>query len=134
MNSTTTINRARHLRKAQTLFEQQLWKCLRDRRFKQFKFRRQHPMGSYIVDFVCLERMLIVELDGSQHAKRKSYDAERDAWLTKQDFRVLRIWNNQWIAERESVLQAILNALLSVEPLTPGPSPSRGEGSQVTRN
>jgi len=107
----TTINRARRLRRDQTLFEEQLWKCLRDRRFSQFKFRRQHPIGSYIADFVCLECKLIVEMDGSQHAENNSYDEERDQWLAERGYRVLRIWNNQWVCQRENVLQAILNAL-----------------------
>jgi len=111
MNANTTINRARHLRKDQTLFEQQLWKCLRDRRFSKFKFRRQHPIGPYIVDFVCLQCMLAIELDGSQHAGSKLYDQERDHWLKQRGYRVLRVWNNRWIAERESVLQAIFNLL-----------------------
>jgi len=74
-----SINQARSLRQSQTLFEQQMWRCLRDRRFSKYKFRRQHPIGRYIVDFVCLEKMLIIELDGSQHAKNKEYDTERDA-------------------------------------------------------
>ena len=102
---------ARSLRQSQTLFEQQLWRCLRDRRFSKYKFRRQHPVGRYIVDFVCLEKMLIIELDGSQHARRKDYDSERDAWLTGRGYAVLRIWNNQWVLKREVVLQAILNTL-----------------------
>jgi len=105
------IDQARSLRQSQTLFEQQLWRCLRDRRFSKFKFRRQHPIGRYIVDFVCLEKMLIIELDGSQHAQSKEYDAERDAWLLQRGYKVLRIWNNQWILDQEVVLQAILSAL-----------------------
>jgi len=111
MNVNTAINRARRLRKDQTLFEQQLWKCLRDRRFSQFKFRRQHPVGPYIVDFVCLQSMLVIELDGSKHAENNLYDLARDRWLNERGYRVLRIWNNQWITDRESVLQGILNLL-----------------------
>jgi very-short-patch-repair endonuclease len=102
---------ARVLRHSQSLFEQQLWRCLRDRGFSKYKFRRQHPIGRYIVDFVCLEKMLIIELDGSQHAANAEYDAARDAWLIEHGYKVLRIWNNQWILKREAVLQAILNAL-----------------------
>ncbi|MES1146994.1 MAG: DUF559 domain-containing protein [Solimonas sp.] len=105
------INQARSLRQSQTLFEQQLWRCLRDRRFSKYKFRRQHPIGRYIVDFVCLEKMLIIELDGSQHARSRECDAERDAWLLERGYRVLRIWNNQWVLTREVMLQAISNTL-----------------------
>jgi adenine-specific DNA-methyltransferase len=122
----SSTNQARSLRQSQTLFEQQLWRCLRDRRFSRFKFRRQHPIGRYIVDFVCLEIILIIELDGSQHAKSREYDAERDAWLSKRGYKVLRIWNNQWVLKREVVLQAILNALNNPSPLSPLPQGARG--------
>jgi very-short-patch-repair endonuclease len=105
------MSRARTLRKTQTPFEQQLWYHLRDSRFTEFKFRRQYPIGKYIVDFVCLQRRLIVELDGSQHSENVSHDQERDGWLKLQGFTVLRFWNNQWGNERDGVLQAILNAL-----------------------
>ena len=66
--------------------EARLWTLLRNRRFVDFKFRRQLPVGDYIVDFVCLERKVIVELDGPFHARRRQYDAERDAFLSAQGY------------------------------------------------
>ena len=87
-----TLNFVKQLRRDMTDVERKLWFALRDRRFEQFKFRRQVPIGKYIVDFVCLERRLIVELDGSQH-EGSLHDAKRDAWLRTQNFRVLRFWN-----------------------------------------
>lgn len=107
------LQRARNLRQAQTLFEQQLWLQLRDRRFAQFKFRRQHPIGPYIADFICFQPRIVIELDGSQHANHHDHDLIRDQWLQSQGFRVLRIWNNQWIKEREAVLEMVWNALHS---------------------
>jgi very-short-patch-repair endonuclease len=78
----------------------------------EFKFRRQSPIGRYIVDFVCHERHLIVEVDGSQHAGQAS-DVERDAWLAKAGYRVIRFWNNEVFAQRRSVAEAIFSALTS---------------------
>ncbi|MBQ1783953.1 MAG: DUF559 domain-containing protein [Gammaproteobacteria bacterium] len=121
--------RARELRRNQTPHEQALWHQLRAKRFDGCKFRRQQSLGPYIVDFVCFDKRLIIELDGSQHADQHDYDAERDAWLTQQGFRVLRFWNNQWTAQPESVLEAIWLALRQEPPL-PNPSPTRGEGPE----
>lgn len=128
--------RARELRQAQTPQEQALWQHLRAKRFDGYKFRRQQPLGHYIVDFVCFGQKLIVELDGSQHANATQYDAQRDAWLKQQGFRVLRFWNNQWTAQPESVLEAIWQTLQQEPPLSscsplPNPSPSRGEGLET---
>ena len=78
-------DRARQMRREPTEAERRMWRLLRDRRLGGFKFRRQEQLGRYIVDFVCFERKLIVELDGSQHAE-SAYDAERDAWLRSRDF------------------------------------------------
>lgn len=121
---------ARELRSHQTPTERDLWQQLRAKRFAGFKFRRQQPLGRYIVDFVCFEQRLIVELDGSQHADQQDYDAERDAWLQAQGFRVLRFWNNQWSAQPEAVLEAIWVGLQQEPPL-PNPSPARGEGLET---
>jgi len=109
--SDVLVQRARILRKEQTLFERQLWQQLRARHFSQFKFRRQHPMGCYIADFICFTPGVVIELDGGQHAERQFADAKRDAWFAAQGYRVVRIWNNQWITERESVLQRIWDVL-----------------------
>ena len=73
-------DRARQMRREPTEAERRMWRLLRDRRLGGFKFRRQEQLGRYIVDFVCFERKLVIELDGSQHAD-SAYDAERDAWL-----------------------------------------------------
>jgi very-short-patch-repair endonuclease len=83
---------------------------LRNRRFSEYKFRRQVPIGRYIVDFACLESRLIIELDGSQHAESRR-DEIRDAWLEGESFRILRVWNNELTHARESVLDAIWHAL-----------------------
>ena len=102
---------ARGLRSRQTDAEAKLWWHLRNRTPSGFKFRRQAPMGPYIVDFVCLERSLIVEADGSQHADSKS-DKERDRYFTGRGYRVLRFWNREILHETESVLESIHNALM----------------------
>jgi very-short-patch-repair endonuclease len=90
--------------------ERKMWLLLRNRRFVNYKFRRQLPIGDYIADFVCLSAKLIVELDGSQHAEA-SYDATRDAYLLGQGFRLLRLWNHDILARPEIVLDAVWNAL-----------------------
>jgi len=95
--------------------ERKLWGILRDRRLASYKFRRQVPMGRYIVDFYCSSAGLVVELDGSQHAEN-SHDVERDAWLCAQGYRVLRIWNNQLNGDRNSILDAIWYALQEQTP------------------
>ncbi|WP_223163451.1 DUF559 domain-containing protein [Methylococcus geothermalis] len=121
---------ARELRRNQTPHEQALWQQLRGKRFAGCKFRRQQPLGPYIVDFVCFDKRLIIELDGSQHTDQQDYDAARDGWLRSQGFRVLRFWNNQWRAQPEAVLDAIYEALQQKPPL-PNPSPARGEGLET---
>ena len=105
--------RARALRHRQTEQEKFVWRRLRNRRFADFKFRRQFPLGSYIVDFVCLERRLILELDGGQHGEsvQTRYDAARDAWLRSQGFKMLRFWNHQVMSEWEMVEDTVWNEL-----------------------
>ncbi len=104
---------------------------LRDRRLAAFKFRRQQILYSYIVDFVCFEQRLIIDADGSQHADSPG-DARRDEFLRGQDFRLLRSWNNQLLAEGDKVAAAIFAALLPPHPagrVAAGcPSPAKGEG------
>ena len=102
---------ARELRKNSTNAESALWAELRDRRLCEFRFKRQHPIGPYIVDFVCLESRLVVELDGGQHQVLIEYDAERTNYLNQRGFSVLRFWNNQVFAELSGVKEAILLAL-----------------------
>lgn len=83
------------------------WRHLRQRQVAGQKFRRQHPMGNYIVDFACLEASLIVEVDGGQHADRQEYDRERTAWLEGRGFRVLRFWNNEVLTNIEGGREVI---------------------------
>ncbi len=108
---------ARELRVKQTPWEQELWQELRAHRFADVKFKRQQPIGPYIVDFVALSKSLVVELDGSQHSQSAGYDEKRDAFLKKEGFRVMRVWNNQWTENREGVLEAIWAVLTDQHPL-----------------
>jgi very-short-patch-repair endonuclease len=100
---------ARQLRRAQTPTEQLVWSLVRDRRLG-VKFRRQHPCGRFVLDFVCLERGLVVEVDGEQHAE-SPYDAKRDAWLAAEGLRVLRVYNPEVVCNLDGVREAILEAL-----------------------
>ncbi len=116
---------ARRLRKEQTDAEQRLWQHLRAKRLLGLKFRRQKPIGTYVVDFICQERMLVVELDGGQHLESES-DRARDAWLARRGFRILRFWNHDVLLETDAVLEAIRMAAEEAFPgnaLSPGPSP-----------
>jgi len=103
------IQRARELRRNMTDAERALWRELRGGALGG-RFRRQVPVGQYIVDFVCLEKHLIVEIDGGQHAERQS-DQERDRWLESQGFRVLRFWNNEVLGNVRGVLEVLVEAL-----------------------
>jgi len=106
-----TLDRAKNLRKNLTDVERKLWYLLKNRSLVGHKFRRQHPVGPYIVDFVCLNRKLIIELDGSQHNEQLAYDAKRAAYLKNNGFRLLRFWNNQVLENMDGVLTVILNTL-----------------------
>ncbi|HEY5412339.1 MAG TPA: DUF559 domain-containing protein [Caulobacteraceae bacterium] len=97
---------ARRMRKSPVATEDHLWRLLRDRRLGGMKFRRQVPLGRYIVDFVCLRHRLIIEADGPFHDP--SQDAERDAWLTDQGFKVMRFKNDDLFAHRDEILDQIL--------------------------
>jgi len=104
-------SRERDLRRTQTDAEARLWHHLRDRRLEGYKFRRQHKIGPYFVDLVCKEASLIVELDGGQHAERKSYDEARTAALEAAGYRVIRFWNDDVLQRAEAVLAEILREL-----------------------
>lgn len=91
--------------------EQLLWSLLRNRRLAGAKFRRQHPIGRYIMDFYCHEKKLVIELDGGQHSEQQDYDQRRDIYLNQLGIRVLRFWNNQMLQETESVLEKIYHTL-----------------------
>ena len=125
------LARARWMRAHPTEAEKRLWSMLRDRRLVAFKFRRQQIIAPYIVDLICPAERLIIEADGSQHADNKD-DARRDAFLRGQDFRLLRFWNNQVLAETDAVASAIFAALSVPHPPKPSawapPSPVKGEG------
>lgn len=97
---------ARGMRHQPTEAEAALWRLLRNRRFPQFKFRRQLPVGNYIADFICLEARLIIEADGSQHAESPR-DLTRDAYLRAQNFRLLRLWNNDVLSSPDAVSETI---------------------------
>ena len=98
------------MRSEPTDAEAAMWRLLRDRRLLQFKFRRQVPFGNYILDFVCFEHRLVVEIDGSQHAEATS-DMTRDEALAHEGFRVARYWNNDVLQRRTAVLEDILAKL-----------------------
>ena len=111
MQTTHNIARSRHLRKNLTDAEQALWNILRSRQVSGYKFRRQVPIGPYIVDFVCFEIRLVIEVDGGQHMEREIYDARRTLWLEDANFRVIRFWNNQVLEDIEAVKDAIWSAV-----------------------
>lgn len=104
--------RARELRRNLTEAERTLWRHIRLRQIGGCKFRRQQPIDRYIADFVCFEKRLIIEVDGGQHLEQKGYDSERDRWLEKEGFRILRFWDNQILKEIEAVKQVIIEALV----------------------
>lgn len=122
------VDRARGLRQAMTDVERKLWFYLRNRQLNGHKFRRQHEIDHYIVDFVCSEAMLIVELDGGQHADQVGYDEHRTRYLQARGYRVLRFWNNEVLMSIESVLEVILGAAAKAPP-HPNPLPA-GEREQ----
>ena len=97
--------RARRLRVTMTDAERKLWRTLRDRQVDGLKFRRQHPIGPYVLDFLCEERRLAVELDGGQHTADK--DAVRTAWLADHGVRVIRFWNNDVLTNLPGVVEMI---------------------------
>ena len=101
----------RELRNNATEAERRLWRHLQRRQLGGFKFRRQRPVGPYICDFVCLEASIVVELDGSQHVIQAPYDANRDAFLRSNGFRVLRFWNGDVLSQTDSILETIYEAL-----------------------
>ncbi len=122
MAGSVILGNAKTLRSHQTEAEQKLWYHLRAHRFMDLKFKRQKPIGSYIVDFVCMDWMLIVEIDGGQHSEQVEYDQRRDAWLRSQGYIVLRFWNNDVMQQLEGVLEQIRLAVIG-EPSPPAPLP-----------
>lgn len=127
------LERAKALRRNMTDAESKLWYHLRGHRLQGYKFKRQTPIGPFIVDFVCMEHGLVIEVDGGQHQENAGYDEARSAWLDRQGFEVLRFWNHEVMGNTEAVLETILSALRT-RPLSPDPSPSSGRGERRCAN
>jgi len=121
------LTRARIMRREPTPAERVLWKALRDKQLHGLKFRRQVPLGPYIVDFYCSAARLVVEVDGVVHADSTT-DLVRDEWLRAQGLYVLRFWNDEVLKDIDGVL--IVIAGTSRGPLPPAPS-RKGRGSPV---
>ncbi len=107
---------ARKLRRNSTDAELKLWHFLRNRNLAGHKFRRQHPLPPYVVDFVCIESKLIVELDGGQHLEQVAHDEKRTAYFESQDFRLIRFWNDDVLLRSEAVLEEVLRNLTNPLP------------------
>ena len=106
-----TTARARLLRHKMTDVERLLWQSLRYKQLNGHRFRRQHPIGQYIVDFACVEQKLAIELDGGQHQEQAAYDLQRTTFMEAQDWKVLRFWNNDVLNNMDGVLTKIVDAL-----------------------
>jgi very-short-patch-repair endonuclease len=120
---------AKNLRKRSTNAERHLWKHIRTKQIEGLKFRRQEPIGRYIVDFVCYEKGVVVEVDGGQHSEE--VDAERDEWLRTQGFEVLHFWNHDVLLNIEGVVETILKNCTQrspspTPPIKGGATPFRG--------
>jgi very-short-patch-repair endonuclease len=102
---------ARSLRNAPTDAEIRLWAQLRRKQLGGFRFRRQQPIGAYVVDFFCPEAKLVIEVDGGQHSDQVAMDDIRSRWLEARGYRVIRFWNNEVLSNTEGVVLAILDAL-----------------------
>ena len=125
------LQKAKELRQKQTPAEELLWQCLRANQLHGTKFRRQHNIGQYIVDFYCHAAKLVIELDGGIHELQKDQDGDRDTWLTSQGLQVLRFKNEELIPNLPKILETISQHLFSPSP-TPILSPSpAGEGLGV---
>jgi len=127
----TLKNNAKYLRTHMTDAETKLWYYLRGHRFSGLKFKRQKPIGPYIVDFVCIRHALIIEVDGGQH-QNSDDDQQRDTWFHARGWQVLRFWNHDVLCDIESVLDAIYLAVFGDStPSPPAPLPQAGEGSNA---
>jgi len=108
--------------------ECRLWSRLRARQLQGWKFRRQHPLGPYVLDFACVEHQIVIEADGGQHAESQ-HDRLRTVWLERQGWRVIRFWNNDILQNTDGVLQEIIRV---IEAIKPSPAPA-GEGAERQR-
>jgi very-short-patch-repair endonuclease len=124
MKNPGNVDFTRELRHKPTDAETQLWLKLREINLEGTKFRRQHPFGKYIVDFVSLPKKLIIEVDGSQHIEKKNFehDAKRTMWLEGQGFRVLRFWDNDVLQNTDTVVSKIFESIKDCDPY-PNPLP-----------
>ena len=122
------VERARRLRKTETWAERLMWKWLRDRRFSAYKFRRQHPIEEYSLDFFCEEAELAIELDGSQHGfpEQQKHDAKREEFLKSRGIKTLRFWNSFLRRHPQEVRDMIFSELQARAP-HPLPKYTRGE-------
>ena len=118
MNKSKSVARARQLRARMTDAEAKLWFALRDRRFADFKFRRQVALGPFIADFVCFDARVIVEVDGGQHVESAS-DMRRDQWFAANSFMVVRYWNNDVLKNLDGVLMSLLETLRERREIVP---------------
>jgi len=121
------IKFAKAMRHQPTSAEAAIWTALRGARLQGFKFKRQQPIGAYIVDFVCFEHSLIIEIDGGQHGDEVPKDQARSDWLQSQGFRVMRFWNNEVIERKDDVLESIIRALREYP--SPQPLSHKGRGA-----
>ncbi|MDP3355955.1 MAG: endonuclease domain-containing protein [Polaromonas sp.] len=108
--------KSRELRGQMTEAETLLWQHFKGRRFQGFKFRRQRPLGPYILDFVCLEAGLVIEIDGGQHSEQQTYDQARTALIETQGLTVIRFWNHEVMNETPAVLEKIWQTLQALTP------------------
>jgi len=132
-----SLGQAKKLRGSMTDAERRLWYRLRAHRFGGIKFKRQVPVGPYIVDFACLSQKLVLEIDGGQHAENDA-DCVRDRHLTELGFKVLRFWNSDVLKRTDTVLEMVMTALKYDQETCPSPgalrappSPLRGEGKSA---
>ena len=124
--STAARQNAKTLRSGMTDAERRLWSRLR-REQLGVKFRRQHPLGTYVLDFVCLNPKLVVEVDGSQHLQQAAYDERRTAWLKTQGYAVLRFWAHDVLSQTDAVVARIFELLKAAADSAPSPTlPQRG--------
>ena len=125
MNS--QIEKSRELRKNMTSQERKLWNIIRNRQFFGYRFRRQFPIGEYIVDFICREKKIIIEIDGGQHNEKQNieYDNKRTEYLNSEGYQVVRFWNSEIDGNVEGVYEQ-LKVVFGISSITPTqPSPSR---------
>lgn len=110
---------ARSLRSDMTLAEHKLWQAIRGKQLGAYRFRRQHPIGPYIADFACIEKLLVIELDGGQHQDQAPYDERRTAYVESLGWKVLRFWNNDVLNNPGGVLAKVIEVLTTAPPSRP---------------